>query len=82
VLNGVDEDIAFISEDMDHHPYLFAAPQDGDCYSWHESLGCYSPIIHLQQVTGGVSAHLPLTALTNSEGVIHPEKVFRSLLQS
>jgi hypothetical protein len=77
-----DEDIAFITADMDCHPYLFSASQDGDCYAWLESLGCYSPIIHLQQVTGGVSAHLPFTAQMNSKGIIHPEKVLRSLLQS
>jgi hypothetical protein len=48
-----------IIREMECYPYLFAKQSDGDTYRWLEELGCYSPIVHLQQTTGGSSAHLP-----------------------
>jgi hypothetical protein len=77
-----DRDLALVLKDLDRHPYLFSEPEDADTYSWLASLGCYSPIVHLQQVTGDASAHLPFTAETRAGGLIQPDKVLRSLLQA
>jgi len=77
-----DEDLSFIMADMDRHPFLFSQSDDADTYSWLESLGCFSPIVHLQQVTGDSSSHLPFTAQTNMTGIIHPDRVLRSLMKA
>ena len=61
------------------HPYLFAAYEDGDLYHWLRTLGCYSPIIHLQQTDGTASAHRPFTAANNQTGIVDPAKVLRAL---
>jgi D-erythrulose 1-phosphate 3-epimerase len=76
------DDLAFLAADMDRHAYLFSSETDCDSYAWLESLGCMSPIIHLQQVTAGVSAHLPFTAQNNSRGTVHPTRLLRALLHS
>jgi hypothetical protein len=68
--------------EMDRYPYLFAAPEDGDPYLWLERLGCYSPIIHLQQTRGDRSAHLPFTRTNNAAGIIHPRPVLEALARS
>jgi hypothetical protein len=71
-----------ITADMDSNPHLFSTEQDGDCYAWLEKLGCYSPIIHLQQTDGRASAHLPFTEDQNSKGKITGERLLRSVKQS
>lgn len=71
-----------ISADMDQHPSLFSTPADGDCYRTLRTLGCYSPIIHLQQTNGRISAHLPFTPSENEHGIITPEKVLRALKEA
>jgi D-erythrulose 1-phosphate 3-epimerase len=76
------EDLSFIMADMDRHPFMFSQPEDADAYSWLASLGCFSPIVHLQQVTGASSSHLPFTAQTNVKGIIHPDRVLRTLMES
>jgi hypothetical protein len=68
-----------IEEEMDRHPYFFAHQEDGEIYLWLERLGCYSPIVHLQQTTGHSSAHLPFTAECNQNGIIHPQPLLRAL---
>ena len=50
-LNDSDGIQKLMSE-MDRCPYLFASYEDGDPYEWLERLGCFSPIIHLQQTDG------------------------------
>lgn len=67
---------------IEHNPHLFAEPQDCDCYSWLEQLGAYSPIIHLQQTNGTVSAHWPFTKSYNRTGIIKPGRVFQAIAQS
>ena len=57
-----------ISADMDANPHLFSAEEDGDCYAWIERLGCYSPIVHLQQTDGRTSSHLPFTESRTARG--------------
>lgn len=66
----------------DEYAYLFATYEDGDPYYWLEALGCYSPIIHLQQTDGKVSEHWPFNDNYNLKGIINGEKVLSSLYQS
>jgi hypothetical protein len=68
-----------ILREMDRYPYLFADESDGDTYRWLEVLGCYSPIIHLQQTTGTASSHQPFTEEYNRNGIIFGEPVLRAL---
>ena len=64
---------------MDRHPYLFAAPEDGDLYRWLGRLGCFSPIIHLQQTDGRANTWQPFTRKYNRLGVVLPEKFLVNL---
>ncbi|MFC5651060.1 TIM barrel protein [Paenibacillus solisilvae] len=68
-----------ILEEMKRYPYLFADNTDSDTYRWLEELGCYSPIIHLQQTTGESSSHQPFTEEYNRKGTIFGEPVLRAL---
>jgi len=76
------EKIKKILELADEHNYLFAQYDDGDPYNWLETLGCYSPIIHLQQTDGTVSAHWPFNDKYNARGIIDGSKVLASLRNS
>ncbi len=69
---------AFIQQ----RPYLFAQPIDGDLYAWLRTLGCYSPIIHLQQTDGTISAHRPFTETNNRTGIVDPLKVLQAIWDS
>ncbi len=74
---------ARICADMDRYPYLFAdGPQDADPYAWLEELGCYSPIMHLQQTNGIAAAHTPFIRDANMHGIIKPEKVLQVIAKS
>lgn len=68
-----------IEVDMDAHPHLFTTNRDCDCYEIIRQLGCYSPIIHLQQTNGQQSSHLPFTAEMNKKGIISGDKILRAL---
>jgi len=76
--NAVDRLIA----DLERKPYLFATEPDGDLYNWLRALGCYAPIIHLQQTDGTASAHRPFTAQYNQRGIVSGEKVLAALFES
>jgi hypothetical protein len=76
------EEAAHIEAEMDKYPHLFARPEDCDLYRWLEELGCYSPILHLQQSNGNSSSHLPFTAANNNAGVVHPLKVLQAIARS
>jgi len=82
--DGVAEEgvIADILAEADLHPFLFAGSDDGDPYRWLERLGCYAPIVHLQQTDGSSSSHRPFTEAHNRRGIVSPERVLRSLAQS
>ena len=81
--NMADEEILdIVMDDIISHPYLFADAPDVDTYTWLEALGCYSPIVHLQQTDGKTSAHWPFTEAHNQKGIIEPTKVLQSLYQS
>ena len=77
-LPDTDKIIAAIEEQT----YLFAESQDGEPYSWLRHLGCYSPVIHLQQTDGTASAHLPFTSKYNESGIINGEAVLRAIHDS
>ena len=76
------ETVARIETEMDRYPHLFAAPSDCDLYGWLQRIGCYSPIVHLQQTNGLSSSHLPFTPEYNAQGIVHPGKVLRAIARS
>ena len=67
---------------MDATPYMFAEEKDGDCYCWLKELGCYSPIVHLQQTDGNASSHKPFTPECNAWGKIAPKEVLQAIKDS
>jgi sugar phosphate isomerase/epimerase len=71
-----------VQTEMDRCDHLFASGRDGDPYAWLENLGCYSPIIHLQQTYGSSSEHLPFTNAHSRRGKIRPAGVLRALAAS
>jgi len=71
-----------IEAEMDGYPHLFARSEDGDLYRWLEELGCYSPIVHLQQTNGRSSSHLPFTAANNEAGIVRPSKLLEAIARS
>lgn len=79
---GAKEAVKYIEEDMDNNPQLFSDEKDGDLYHWVKELGCYSPIIHLQQTDGSVSNHWSFIDEYNKKGIVDPAKLLKSLYQS
>lgn len=82
--NGrLDPDILkAIRYDIRKNDHLFNEPRDTDCYAWLCELGCYSPVIHLQQSDGTHSSHIAFTPENNEKGIIHPLKVLRAIKES
>lgn len=80
--NYDDMGIHEIEGEMDKYPYLFSEYEDGDPYTWLEKLGCYSPIVHLQQTTGNASSHQPFTRECNKTGIIAGDKVLKAIKAS
>jgi hypothetical protein len=79
---AANEAAARIDAEMDRFPHLFAAREDCDLYRWLERVGCYSPIVHLQQTGGDASSHLPFTKAANAAGIVHPEKLLTAIARS
>ena len=79
---GQKDAVARIEAEMDRYPHLFAAQRDCDLYGWLGELGCYSPIVHLQQTNGKSSSHLPFTSAVNETGIVHPQKVLQAIARS
>ena len=71
-----------IQKEVEKNPQLFMSDAEGGCYETLRELGCYSPIVHLQQTNGALSAHLPFTESENVKGIITGEKVLRALKAS
>ncbi len=71
-----------IEEMLDTYDYWFAEPRDGDLFEWFRALGCYSPIVHLQQTDGSYSSHKPFTAKYNAGGIVKPKDVFSAIAKS
>jgi hypothetical protein len=80
--SGREEIAARIEEDVHAHEYLFAENLDSDMYNWLEALGCYSPIIHLQQTDGKTSGHAAFTPETNEKGIVRGDKILESIKES
>lgn len=80
--SSVDAWLASLKTELEGYSHFFSREKDSDTYAWLEELGCYSPIIHMQQVTGDKSAHLPFTDKYNLRGKIHPQKVLDALYKS
>ena len=74
--------IGRIEREMDGYPYLFAKDEDGDTYRWFEELGCYSPIVHMQQTNGITSSHAAFTRENNEKGIIKGDKILRAIAAS
>ena len=74
--------IKAIEADMDANAAMFSTPRDNDCYEWLKELGCYSPIIHMQQTNGTFSSHAGFTPENNATGKIHPIKVLEAIKES
>lgn len=70
---------AQILADAAEHPRLFSRPEDGSIAAWVERLGCYSPILHLQQSDGVSSPHWPFSPEYNRRGVVSGEAFMESL---
>ncbi len=79
---GGENVLSEIHKEIENNPQLFAKVSDGDCYEALRKFGCYSPIIHLQQTNGTISAHLPFTKEENAKGVVDGKKVLRALKES
>ena len=71
-----------LCKELDRFPHLFGNDGDADPYAWLERFGCYSPIVHLQQTDGTSSPHRPFTEAENAHGIIHGDRVLRSLVRS
>lgn len=78
-----DHTLQLILNDMQRYPYLFSnGEEDWDPYCWLEELGCYSPIIHLQQTDGVTASHAAFTEKENRKGIIEGEKLLRAIAKS
>jgi sugar phosphate isomerase/epimerase len=77
-----DEAIREIEQEMNRYPYLFAEYDDGDPYKWLEELGCYSPIMHLQQNNGTTSYHAHFIEANNRTGIIRGDNVLKAIAKS
>lgn len=77
-----ETDLNEITREIEQYPHMFAKEEDGDCYEWLRRLGCYSPIIHLQQSDGLTSAHKHFTRENNQWGKIEPKAVLTALRES
>ena len=66
----------------ERYPYLFSTESDSDTYSWLSELGCFSPIVHLQQTDGKSSAHQPFDEKCNAAGIIKGEKLLPAIAEA
>ena len=79
---AVDAAVTGILEDAGHNPQLFAEPKDWCIEQWIRELGCYSPIMHLQQSDGKSSPHWMFSSRYHACGVVKPERVLKALKDS
>lgn len=52
---------------------------DRDPYRWLETLGSFSPAVHLRQTDASLAPVWPFTEEYNSRGIIRPEKVIKAI---
>ena len=79
---ALDTAIEQILQNAEKTPYLFAEETDGDPYHWLKQVGCYSPIVHLQQNDGKSSPHWPFDEQHNRQGIIRGKEVLMGLYES
>lgn len=77
-----DYTLSKINENMSNNNTMFTLYEDIDCYSWLEEIGCYSPVVHLQQTNGTHSSHKPFTPQYNDTGIIHPVRILEAIKKS
>lgn len=78
-----DSDLVAIEKEMARYPYLFSTNEaDGDPYAWLHELGCYSPIVHMQQTNGVVSSHAAFTPENNDKGIIEGKRLLKAIAAS
>lgn len=77
-----DAAVQAILEDMDANPQLFAGNIDWSIGAWMRTVGCYSPIVHLQQSDGKSSPHWPFSEEFNRKGVVKGKHVLSALAES
>jgi hypothetical protein len=63
-------------------PHIFVQADDDFSYEWLRQVGCYSPIIHLQQTNGLESAHKHFTPENNACGKIEGKAVLSAFKRS
>lgn len=78
----IDIAIKKIEKLIEEYSYLFASKKDANTYQWLRELGCYSPIIHLQQTNGNSSSHLSFTSCNNAKGKINAKEVLEAIAYS
>lgn len=67
---------------VEQAPHLFAQQRDSDCYAWLRALGCYAPIVHLQQTDGVSSEHRAFTKANNLNGIVRGDAILRAIQES
>lgn len=80
--SGKADSLDAVMREIDDNPQMFAQLEDGDCYEWLRRIGCYSPIIHLQQTDGFSSAHKHFTPENNVWGKIEGRAFLTALKHS
>lgn len=82
LLEQVNKDMAIpmrLCLDVDHGDISSSDPADVDPYAWLQTLGCFSPVVHIKQSLANKGGHRPFTAEYNQEGIITPERVIRAI---
>ena len=79
---NLKEAYKLIEEDINKNPHLFSRQEDCSLYQWTKEIGCYCPIIHLQQNNGLSSTHWSFTEEKNKIGIVEPQKLLESLIES
>jgi sugar phosphate isomerase/epimerase len=74
--------VGAVMREISDNPHMFAQLEDGDCFEWLRRVGCYSPIIHLQQTNGFESAHKHFTPENNAWGKVTGPAVLEALKAS
>lgn len=74
-----EDQLNLILSEIQRMPHLFSSTEDSDCYTWLRALGCYAPIIHLQQTDGLSSGHKPFTPENNRWGKINAPALLNAI---
>lgn len=79
----IEKAVDMVMKEMEKYSYQFSVDErDSDLYAWIEELGCYSPIMHLQQTNGITSSHAPFTKKHNEKGIVDGKKILKAIAAS